>query len=109
MHSRLISEIGKSGENVAEHFRRQFPCLAGLSITFLFTFVLYALIYCTLSLTGSLVLYWYCQVIILAGWLCMAHETGHGTLSSYSWVNHLIETAYREDPFSIDNLTDDNN
>lgn len=35
-------------------------------------------------------LYWYCQGIILAGWWCMAHEAGHGTLSSYSWINHLI-------------------
>ena len=38
----------------------------------------------------SWALYWYCQGIILAGWWCMAHEAGHGTLSSYSWVNHLI-------------------
>lgn len=35
-------------------------------------------------------LYWHCQGIILAGWWCMAHEAGHGTLSSYSWVNDLI-------------------
>ena len=35
-------------------------------------------------------LYWHCQGIILAGWWCLAHEAGHGTLSSYSWVNHLI-------------------
>ena len=35
-------------------------------------------------------LYWHCQGVILAGWWCMAHEAGHGTLSSYSWVNHLI-------------------
>jgi hypothetical protein len=34
--------------------------------------------------------YWYLQGIILAGWWCMAHEAGHGTLSPYNWVNHLI-------------------
>jgi omega-6 fatty acid desaturase (delta-12 desaturase) len=36
------------------------------------------------------VLYWYCQSVILAGWWCMAHEAGHGSLSSYNWVNHFI-------------------
>ncbi|TFK22250.1 delta-12 fatty acid desaturase [Coprinopsis marcescibilis] len=35
-------------------------------------------------------LYWHLQGIILAGWWCMAHEAGHGTLSSHSWVNHTI-------------------
>lgn len=35
-------------------------------------------------------LYWHWQGVILAGWWCMAHEAGHGTLSSYGWVNHLI-------------------
>ncbi|KAJ7155454.1 delta-12 fatty acid desaturase [Mycena crocata] len=34
--------------------------------------------------------YWYAQGIILAGWWCMAHEAGHGTLSDYKWVNHVI-------------------
>lgn len=38
----------------------------------------------------SWALYWHCQGIILAGWWCMAHEAGHGTLSSHGWVNHLI-------------------
>ena len=38
----------------------------------------------------SWALYWHCQGVILAGWWCMAHEAGHGTLSSFSWVNHLI-------------------
>ncbi|THU84749.1 delta-12 fatty acid desaturase [Dendrothele bispora CBS 962.96] len=34
--------------------------------------------------------YWYCQSVVLAGWWCMAHEAGHGNVSSYNWVNHLI-------------------
>ena len=36
------------------------------------------------------IIYWHCQGVILAGWWCMAHEAGHGTLSSYNWVNHFI-------------------
>ncbi|EEB96560.1 hypothetical protein MPER_04289 [Moniliophthora perniciosa FA553] len=39
---------------------------------------------------ASWLVYWYCQSIILAGWWCMAHEAGHGNISSYQWVNHLI-------------------
>jgi len=35
-------------------------------------------------------LYWHVQGVILAGWWCMAHEAGHGSLSNHSWVNHLI-------------------
>ncbi|PPQ94926.1 hypothetical protein CVT25_004412 [Psilocybe cyanescens] len=35
-------------------------------------------------------LYWHWQGVILAGWWCMAHEAGHGSLSSLSWVNHLV-------------------
>lgn len=35
-------------------------------------------------------LYWYCQGIILGGWWCLAHEAGHGNISSYKWVNNLI-------------------
>ncbi|TFK22251.1 delta-12 fatty acid desaturase protein [Coprinopsis marcescibilis] len=35
-------------------------------------------------------LYWYTQGIILAGWWCLAHEAGHGTLSPYPWVNHVV-------------------
>ncbi|CAA7263772.1 unnamed protein product [Cyclocybe aegerita] len=35
-------------------------------------------------------LYWHWQGVILAGWWCMAHEAGHGSLSPYGWVNHLI-------------------
>ena len=35
-------------------------------------------------------LYWHTQGVILAGWWCMAHEAGHGSLSNHSWVNHLI-------------------
>ena len=44
----------------------------------------------TLANWSSWALYWLCQGVILAGWWCMAHEAGHGTLSSYSWVNHVI-------------------
>ncbi|KAG6827400.1 hypothetical protein H0H92_011928 [Tricholoma furcatifolium] len=36
------------------------------------------------------VLYWYWQGIILAGWWCMAHEAGHGSLSDYNWFNHVV-------------------
>ena len=35
-------------------------------------------------------LYWHTQGVILAGWWCLAHEAGHGSLSNHSWVNHLI-------------------
>ncbi|KAJ7504425.1 delta-12 fatty acid desaturase [Mycena galericulata] len=36
------------------------------------------------------ILYWYAQGIILAGWWCMAHEAGHGTLSNHNWINHVV-------------------
>ncbi|KAH6892814.1 delta-12 fatty acid desaturase protein [Coprinopsis sp. MPI-PUGE-AT-0042] len=35
-------------------------------------------------------LYWHFQGVILAGWWCLAHEAGHGTISSYGWVNHVV-------------------
>ena len=35
-------------------------------------------------------LYWFWQGIILAGWWCLAHEAGHGSLSNYAFVNHVI-------------------
>ncbi|KAG6885730.1 hypothetical protein C0993_010557 [Termitomyces sp. T159_Od127] len=35
-------------------------------------------------------LYWHWQGVILAGWWCMAHEAGHGSLSKYSWFNHVV-------------------
>ncbi|KAF5366888.1 hypothetical protein D9615_010536 [Tricholomella constricta] len=35
-------------------------------------------------------LYWHWQGIILAGWWCMAHEAGHGSLSKHSWFNHVV-------------------
>ncbi|KAF9061799.1 delta-12 fatty acid desaturase [Rhodocollybia butyracea] len=34
--------------------------------------------------------YWVCQSIVLAGWWCMAHEAGHGNVSEYKWVNHVV-------------------
>lgn len=34
--------------------------------------------------------YWHWQGVILAGWWCLAHEAGHGTVSSYAWVNHVV-------------------
>ncbi|KAJ7043561.1 delta-12 fatty acid desaturase [Mycena alexandri] len=34
--------------------------------------------------------YWYAQGIVLAGWWCMAHEAGHGTLSNHKWINHVV-------------------
>ncbi|KAF8182679.1 delta-12 fatty acid desaturase [Pholiota molesta] len=48
------------------------------------------------STVGSLVkwglwaLYWHWQGVMLAGWWCLAHEAGHGSLSNLSWVNHVI-------------------
>ncbi|KAG5718825.1 Delta(12) fatty acid desaturase [Termitomyces sp. T112] len=39
---------------------------------------------------GLWALYWHWQGVILAGWWCMAHEAGHGSLSNYSWFNHLV-------------------
>ncbi|KAL0581657.1 hypothetical protein V5O48_000358 [Marasmius crinis-equi] len=35
-------------------------------------------------------IYWFCQSVVLAGWWCMAHEAGHGNVSSHSWVNHTV-------------------
>ncbi|TFK21587.1 delta-12 fatty acid desaturase [Coprinopsis marcescibilis] len=35
-------------------------------------------------------LYWHFQGLILAGWWCLAHEAGHGSLSPHSWVNNVI-------------------
>jgi omega-6 fatty acid desaturase (delta-12 desaturase) len=35
-------------------------------------------------------LYWHTQGVVLAGWWCMAHEAGHGSLSNHGCVNHLI-------------------
>ena len=35
-------------------------------------------------------LYWFWQGIILAGWWCLAHEAGHGSISNYAFVNHVI-------------------
>ncbi|KAF8876349.1 delta-12 fatty acid desaturase [Infundibulicybe gibba] len=35
-------------------------------------------------------LYWHWQGVILAGWWCLAHEAGHGTISPYAWVNHVV-------------------
>ncbi|KAG5636053.1 hypothetical protein H0H81_009249 [Sphagnurus paluster] len=44
----------------------------------------------TIAKWASWALYWHWQGVILAGWWCMAHEAGHGTLSNYSWFNHLV-------------------
>ncbi|KAG6840653.1 hypothetical protein C0991_005332 [Blastosporella zonata] len=35
-------------------------------------------------------LYWHWQGVILAGWWCMAHEAGHGSLSKHQWFNHVV-------------------
>ncbi|KAG6875818.1 hypothetical protein C0993_007274 [Termitomyces sp. T159_Od127] len=35
-------------------------------------------------------LYWHWQGVVLAGWWCMAHEAGHGSLSNHSWFNHFV-------------------
>src|SRR5258708_95196 len=44
----------------------------------------------TISKCALWALYSHTQGVILAGWWCMAHEAGHGSLSNHSWVNHLI-------------------
>ncbi|KAJ7126935.1 delta-12 fatty acid desaturase protein [Mycena epipterygia] len=36
------------------------------------------------------VVYWHCQGVVMAGLWTLAHEAGHGTLSDYNWVNHVI-------------------
>ena len=35
-------------------------------------------------------LYWHLQGVILAGWWCLAHEAGHGTISRHTWINHCV-------------------
>ncbi|KAI0088311.1 delta-12 fatty acid desaturase [Irpex rosettiformis] len=34
--------------------------------------------------------YWLFQSLTFAGFWCISHEAGHGTLSSHDWVNHTI-------------------
>ncbi|KAI0694106.1 delta-12 fatty acid desaturase [Cytidiella melzeri] len=34
--------------------------------------------------------YWLFQGLAFAGFWCISHEAGHGTLSSVGWVNHVI-------------------
>ncbi|KAJ7429676.1 delta-12 fatty acid desaturase protein [Mycena galericulata] len=36
------------------------------------------------------VAYFHCQGVFMAGLWTLAHEAGHGTLSDYNWVNHVI-------------------
>ncbi|KAF7336670.1 Acyl-lipid omega-3 desaturase (Cytochrome b5), endoplasmic reticulum [Mycena venus] len=36
------------------------------------------------------VVYWHWQGVIMGGFWTLAHEAGHGTLSDYNWVNHVI-------------------
>ncbi|KAJ7586154.1 kinase-like domain-containing protein [Mycena floridula] len=42
-------------------------------------------------------LYWHWQGVILAGWWCLAHEAGHGSLSPYSWFNHAVGFSMHTD------------
>ncbi|TFK53229.1 hypothetical protein OE88DRAFT_1718176 [Heliocybe sulcata] len=37
--------------------------------------------------------YWFWQGVALAGWWCLGHEAGHGTMSPYSCVNHILGFA----------------
>lgn len=37
----------------------------------------------------SWVVYWLAQSLAFSGCWCLAHEAGHGTLSSLSWINHV--------------------
>ena len=34
--------------------------------------------------------YWWFQSLVFSGWWCLAHEAGHGSLSSISWINHSV-------------------
>ncbi|KAI0080452.1 hypothetical protein K474DRAFT_1637709 [Panus rudis PR-1116 ss-1] len=34
--------------------------------------------------------YWWWESVVLAGWWCLGHEAGHGTLSTSKWVNNVI-------------------
>ncbi|KIY51777.1 delta-12 fatty acid desaturase [Fistulina hepatica ATCC 64428] len=34
--------------------------------------------------------YWHWQGVILAGWWCLGHEAGHGSLSSAKWYNTVV-------------------
>ena len=34
--------------------------------------------------------YWFWESVALAGWWCLGHEAGHGTMSQYPLVNHII-------------------
>jgi omega-6 fatty acid desaturase (delta-12 desaturase) len=45
--------------------------------------------------------YWYWQGLVLTGWWCLSHEAGHGTLSPYNWVNHLIGFSMHTVVFSL--------
>ncbi|KAF8069220.1 delta-12 fatty acid desaturase [Lyophyllum atratum] len=38
-------------------------------------------------------LYWFSQSVIFTGWWALAHEAGHGNLSSIAWLNHAIGFA----------------
>ncbi|KAI0340342.1 hypothetical protein BDW22DRAFT_1430949 [Trametopsis cervina] len=34
--------------------------------------------------------YWHFQGLAFGGMWCLSHEAGHGTLSPYNWVNHVL-------------------
>jgi len=34
--------------------------------------------------------YWFWQSVAWGGFWCLGHEAGHGTLSEYNWINHII-------------------
>lgn len=44
---------------------------------------------------GLCALYYFWQGVVLAGWWCLAHEAGHGSLSNYAFVNHFIGFSLR--------------
>jgi len=35
-------------------------------------------------------LYWYWEGVILAGWWCLGHEAGHGSLTPHNWLNNAL-------------------
>ncbi|KAF9467195.1 fatty acid conjugase [Collybia nuda] len=35
-------------------------------------------------------IYFHAQGVIFAGLWCLGHEAGHGTLSHYNWINHVL-------------------
>lgn len=71
----LAYKLGSVIEPFSQRLSQSFGL--GQAVTFTLRWLLWAL-------------YWHWQGVIMAGLWTLAHEAGHGTLSSYNWVNHFI-------------------